>query len=499
MTYRKVALVSLPRQDLLRPPAALPVLAAICEQANIDYSIWDFNLWLKKHCDPKDWDLIDANWMRIDSNRDSNSSWFQNFKTLLDQYVVQIIDSGVDLIAISVFTNWSAHCAWEMIQAIRKHSQVSIIIGGTGITAKLPWLNHRPMCEVLLTQGLIDYYVNGEGEYNFYNVLVGDTNKIGINNLDQEQIQDLNSLNFPSYAKINPNDYYYIQQPSLSINGSRGCVRACTYCDVARYWPSFRFKDGERLADELYYTWQKTGVKDFEFSDSLINGSIKEFRKLNRRLIELRQQNRNFAITYKGQFICRAPEQFKEQDYKDMADAGCNYLYVGVETFSDAVRYSMDKKFDRRALEFHLEMTAKYGIPNVFLMIVGYPSETAQDHAMNLEGLHRYQKYALAGVIEMITFGFTTGILENTPLYHQQRELEIVPEFDNFKNEANWVSLKNPTLTFRERVRRWAELTETADNLGYRQPRIGSIASRLEQILTLTKDKKSSIQILSKI
>lgn len=494
MTYRTAALVSLPRQDLLRPPAALPVLAAVCEQVGVDYTVWDFNLWLKKHCDADAWDRIDNNWIKIDSNQDQDT--LDAFRILLNQYVDLILDSKPELISISVFTSWSAHCAWEMIQAIRQRSQVPIVIGGTGVTTKLPWLSSKPLCEILLEQKLIDYYVYGEGEYNFRNILTGTTSAPGINNLDQQQIQDLNSLPFPSYAKINPKDYFYIQQPSVTVNGSRGCVRACTYCDVAHYWPNFRFKDGTRLADELYHIWQNTGVKDFEFSDSLINGSVREFRKLNRRLIELQKQDADFVITYKGQFICRAPEQFKEQDYQDMAHAGCNYLYVGVETFSDKVRHSMDKKFDQRALEFHLKMTAKYGIPNVFLMIVGYPTETQEDHKLNLNGLRQYQEYALSGVIEMITFGFTTSILEHTPLYHQQQLLEIHAEFEDFNSESNWVSLQNPMLTFRERVRRWVELTETADKLGYKQPRIGSIASRLEQILNITKTKKPSIQII---
>lgn len=493
MTYRNVALVTLPRQDVIRPPAALSVLAGVCEHVGVEYSIWDFNLWLKKCCDSAAWDAIDANWTKIDSRQATDQEWFDTFRSLLDQYTDRILAANVDMICISVFTNWSAHCAWEMIHNIRSKSNVKILIGGTGVTAKFPAGTLEPMCEVLLKKQLIDFYIYGEGELNFSRLLNGDTNHPGINNLELVQINDLNAMPSPSYKKIKPQEYFFLGEPSLSINGSRGCVRACTYCDVAHYWPSFRFKDGEILANELYHAWKETGVKSFEFSDSLINGSIKEFRKLNRQLLHLRQQDPDFDIRYKGQFICRDARQFKEQDYKDMADAGCDYLYVGVETFSESVRMSMDKKFDNHALDFHLAMTAKYGIPNVFLMIVGYPTETQHDHELNLQGLAKYQHYALAGIIEMITFGFTTAILDHTPLFDLKQEMEIVPEFDEFANESNWISLKNPGLTFRERVRRWIELTETADSLGYQQPRINAITGRLEQILKITKNKKIRI------
>ena len=142
----------------------------------------------------------------------------------------------------------------------------------------------------------------------------------------------------------------------------------------------------------MYHTWKATKIHSCEFTDSLINGSIREFRLLNKTLIKLQEQNPEFCITYKGQFICRSQGQFTEQDYQEMKQAGCNYLYVGVETFSERVRYEMDKKFNNEDLEFHLRMCGKYHIPNAFLMITGYPTETDQDHALNIAGLKKIYK-----------------------------------------------------------------------------------------------------------
>jgi hypothetical protein len=171
--------------------------------------------------------------------------------------------------------------------------------------------------------------------------------------------------------------------------------------------------------------------------------------------------------------------------------AGCSYIYVGVESFSEKVRMSMDKKFDNCALDFHLEMCGKYQLSNTFLMIVGYPTETQQDHQLNVEALKKYQRYSQAGVIEMITWGFTTAILEHTPLHAQMSDLAIVPEFLDFAQPSNWISLKNPDLTFRERVCRWLELTELSNELGYNQTRLNSIVNRLSQVL----DKTSRLQV----
>jgi len=493
--FKKVALITLPKQDLLRPPAAVPILATACEEMGVDYEFFDFNLWLYKNIDFDLWQQLDNNWPRINSNQDRDHEYFQVFLKKTENFVDKIINSGSDLICISVFTNWSAHCALELIQSInRRHERnnLSILIGGTGIEAPIDTIVEQggKLCEWLLKNKFIDYFLYGEGEFIFREFLKGNTAVDGINNYDTKQLDNLDEFSYPSYQKIDPYQYNYIIEPELIINGSRGCVRKCTYCDVARYWPKFRYRTGKSLANELYHTWKSTGISNFEFSDSLINGSLREFRNLNKSLVELKQKDSDFQISYKGQFICRSKHDFTEKDYHDMKQAGCSYIYVGIETFSDRVRFDMDKKFDSDAVDFHLEMCGKYGIANVILMIVGYPTETIEDHDMNLEGLRKYQRYAQAGVINMITFGFTTGILEQTPLERLQEDLGIVREFMDFEKNHNWISLKNPTLTLNERVRRWIELVELATELGYNQPRIDSAVSMLYELLTITKNKK---------
>ena len=394
-----------------------------------------------------------------------------------------------------MFTSWSAHCALELVRALHnrpERNQITVVIGGTGIQTRINNLVGEDVvfCEWALKNKLIDYYLYGEGEKIFRELIKGNVTEPGINNYDTLQIDDLDRYPYPSYKKVDPFQYNYIGRPELSINGSRGCVRKCTYCDVARYWPKYRFRSGENLANELYHTWKTTKIQHFEFSDSLINGSLREFRFLNKTLIKLQQQDPDFQINYKGQFICRSEGQFTEQDYYEMKQAGCDYLYVGVETFSERVRFEMDKKFNNKDLDFHLLMCGKYNIPNALLMITGYPTETLEDHIMNLEGLKKYQTYALAGIIKLITFGYTTAILEHTPLERMQQQLEITKEFEDFNKQTNWISLKNPKLTFKERVRRWIELVELANQLSYNQPRIDTAVATLKETLILSKNKK---------
>jgi radical SAM superfamily enzyme YgiQ (UPF0313 family) len=185
----------------------------------------------------------------------------------------------------------------------------------------------------------------------------------------------------------------------------------------------------------------------------------------------------------------------KEDDYKTAKEAGCDYIYVGVETFSDKVRHDMKKKFNNIDLDYHLDMCGKYNIANSFLMFVGYPTETLADHKENLKYLLKYQKYAQAGVITLITFGYTASILKGTPLDIMREQMNIVDEYEGFSYEANWVSMDNPTLTLKERIRRWVELVELSQDLNYLQPRVKMLISRYQQMLDAIKNKRSFIPI----
>lgn len=494
-----VAIVALPKQDIIRPPGALSILAAACKQNQIDYSIHDFNLWLYNNLRSDTWLKLDDNWVSHDPFLARDSSWYRHFLTKVVEYVDLILKSSPTMIAISIFSYQSMHCGIELIQELNRRPQrcnFKIVIGGSGIRTPLA-TNRKEMCIDLLEQGLIDYYVFGEGEITFQKLLQGIDQYPGINNFDSQQINDLDQFPLPSYDKIDPSQYKFINKPEIIITGSRGCVRDCTYCDVAAYWPKYKFRDGKKIADELYYYFKNYGITHFEFSDSLINGSLKQFKEMNQCIVDYQTLDPAFEISFKGQYICRQTAQMNEADYEKMKQAGCDYLYVGVESFSERIRYDMHKKFSNQDLDHHLRMCGKFGIKNSLLMLVGYPTETIEDHAKNIEWLKQHSHYAKSRVISMIVFGYTASILKDTPLFHMQQNLGIVPEFDpeQFAVTANWISANNPSLTLKERIRRWLELTEIATELGYLMPRNKQYISYFIDLLKASSGSKKIFKL----
>jgi radical SAM superfamily enzyme YgiQ (UPF0313 family) len=460
----RVLIITVPRQDVVRPPGALAVLAACCEKTNSDYKIFDLNLYMHKT-------LKESAVLQLNSdftlNKFSKNSQ-QQYATVCQEAVDQIQNYHPNIVAISVFTKQSLLAADFLLQQLQRipgRSNFQIVIGGLGVLDNFKTITgDKNFGDHCLHHHLTDYYITGDGELSFVEFLKGNTEYPGINSGDYVQVTDLDSIPTPSYKKIDPRDYFFSNEPEIVITGSKGCVRDCSFCDVGKYWKKYIYRSGIHVANDMYEIYKTTGVNKFEFSDSLINGSLKSFRQLNQRLIELKQQDPDFSPQYKGQFICRPIGQMKEQDYINMKQAGVETLVVGIEHFSESIRTHMRKYFDNASIDWHFEQCAKLGIKNVLLMLSGYVTETAEDHQTNLDYLYKYRKYALSRIIYAISMSPTGLVIgKDTPLFDMLHDIgvEIDEEFDT------WVNVNNLSLTPIERLRRSIEIIHTAASLNY--------------------------------
>ena len=464
MKYSRVLLISIPIQDVTRPPGAMPILASCCDTVGSDYSFLDLNLHMHKVLPVEQINDIKTDFalgMISDKSIENFSKVCQRLHTTLDQY-------QPDLCAISVFTYESISAAVLLLQQLNQRpdrEKFSIVLGGLGVTSKKSTiLEGRSFDEWVRAHDQAEYVITGEGEISFVELLQGNDSYPGINKNPPQQILNLDPIPTPSFEKIDPREYFYVDNPEIVLTGSKGCVRDCSFCDVGHYWKKYIYRSGEKIADDLFKIWQQTGVKKFDFSDSLINGSIKNFRAFNARLIELRNQYPEFAPLYKGQFICRPIGQMKYHDYEMMKEAGAETLVVGIEHFSQDIRTHMHKYFDNAAIDWHFETCAKLNIRNVLLLLSGYVTETRADHQMTLDYLKKYQIFALSRIIYSINIEVQgLGLSEGMPLYDTLHS--EFPELDF--GDKFWVYPKNPDLTPTERLRRAAEVIYTAVDLGY--------------------------------
>lgn len=483
---KKAVLINIPLTESLYPSASLAAIVPVFKRNGYEVNVMDLNVELFNEFNDTLADQI-YDWCQI--TRALDESAMAHLHTWLNNKISMIENLHPTVLAVSVFSLHSINFANVFLPLLKKKfPNLDIIAGGSGISSNLGALTaKKPYGEYLLEKNFCDHAIFGEGEISLDHLLNGLSHP-GIDHNDPVQIDDLDLLDPPDYSLF---DFAKYRDNRLLITGSRGCVRHCTFCDIDLTWPKFKYRSPEHLVQEIIDHSKKYGIKRFEFTDSLINGSVSGWIKFNELLIEAKQKDRDLEdITYSGQFICRELQSQPSIMYELMHYAGARQITVGIESFSESVRNDMKKKFSDAAIDYHLEQCGRWAIPNIFLMIVGYPTETVEDHQRNIDALQKYKIYSDMGVIFMIRWGLTMHIYRDTPLFKNANQYGIdIAQRAELDALYTWTSTLNPGLDFIERVRRRIELYLESHRLGYSQP---NGRSELSALISLLKNYQPS-------
>lgn len=463
-----ILLINVPQISLVYPPAATSLLKGICEQHGYSAVVRDYNLELYHKCHDRNIALALDHFFSIN---DAESQLSSTAAEYLERYIKSVVQDVLDIspsfLGISVFTFQCQIFTKQLLDKLRPVFAGKIIVGGAGLSSNGIASAQNDFGHQLLKSGLVDFFVRGEGDQAILRILQSKAGP-GINNDCPEQLDNLDAVAYPNYDDVIGLPYRYTTEtPQIPITGSRGCIRKCSFCDIHVAWKKYRYRSGQNIADEMIYHHEKYDVRSFWFTDSLINGNMKSFRQFCEALVEFYNRN-NLSHRYfnwGGQFVVRDNRSMTAQDFELAAAAGMNGVAMGVESLSQRVRDHMKKGFSDEDLDFTLQQIHANDMNCYFLMIVGYPTETDQDFLDGINRFVQYQKYALDGTIYGVNLGSTASIDEGTPLWHQQHELQLDAEHQNLG--YNWFSLLNPTLTFRERIRRRIVLQEKLMELGY--------------------------------
>lgn len=445
-----IVIISVPGTISDLPPAAPALLKASVEAAGFGCKTIDFNLRLNQNLNqyPNIQHYFTGG-MHPECDEIANE--------LIKEWVEEILLLKPKFVGISVFTYQNRIATKLFCHWLRKLSDVKIVLGGQGISEG-GILGKSKFAADLQQQGLVDFWIRSEGEISLVELLKNNTEYIGINSDTFQQIEDLDSLPFPNYDDYEIDRYGKFLMP---ITGSRGCVRACTFCDIHDHW-KYRYRSGQSIFNEILHVNKKYNATKFVFSDSLINGNLKEFKKFIE-ILAAHNKTLTQPIRWSSQFIIRSSSQLDDDYWKNIALSGGTDLAIGVESGSNRVLDHMNKKFTVQDLDYNMEMMSTHNITCTFLMMVGYPTETDEDFQQTLDLFTRYKSYA-GNVIQGVSVGSTLGILPGTPLYQQAKELNI--ELDSHEN--NWIALNNKDLSIDVRLQRRERLQQHLQLLGFK-------------------------------
>jgi radical SAM superfamily enzyme YgiQ (UPF0313 family) len=459
-----IIFLTLPRLELRAPITAPAILKATVEAKGYTAFCYDLNLDLWLNIDTAKYGNI---WFDTDLNfryqEKFDKLWEEVISKHTDRWVQTIKEKNPKWIGMTIFSQRSKWISFRVSQLIReKFPHVKIVAGGPFAANTGPALFRYKLC---------DAYVVGEGEEAVIDVLEGNFDRPGINGNPPKQIKDLDTIPIPDYS-----DFHMDQYPKtwsdprkkdldklgtefIYITGSRGCVRKCTFCDIESIWPKFRYRSGESIAKEMMTQNQTYGSKKFLFTDSLLNGSVKQLKDLCTTLISYKEKGLMDSVFWQGQYIARPETQQPEDIYELMSKAGLGFVSIGVESYSEKVRTDMNKMFDNQALDYTFRMCTKYNIQMAWLLLVGYPTETEEEFQKTLDMLEEYNWINKKGLVKSVALGPTLDIMPGSPLDRNQKEMGIT-----WDDNGHWVYQDN---TREVRIRRWLRLKEKCIELGY--------------------------------
>jgi radical SAM superfamily enzyme YgiQ (UPF0313 family) len=423
-----IVISSVPYIEPTAPTAAPALLKGYLITQGFEVTAYDWNLEFKRYInDPDLYGELIAYW--TGTNRSAmRESTRQQYHTALEHFAKKFASINTRWLGFGVFSRHSQQCLQDLLKHLRKHDlgETRIVVGGHGLDVLfLDSVEH-----------MIDAYIQGEGELALCEVLKENFDYPGVNSAGV-QIEDLDQLGFADYSDYELKTGYdsWYDVPMIQITGSRGCVRDCTFCDVGNIWKKYRYRSGQSLAQEIITNHESTGLQHFYFTDSLINGNVRQLMEMMRILTDYKQRTGS-KLTWGGQWISRPQRGLPKDYYKLIKSSGGFNLTLGVETGSDAVRTHMKKNFTNEDLDAEMQQLSNYGISCGFFMIVGYPTETEEDFKDTLRMFKRYVKYVADGTIIGVAIGSGYVPLEGTPLVNAGKDVRYIDSSTNLK----WLS-----------------------------------------------------------
>ncbi len=307
-------------------------------------------------------------------------------------HIVSILDENVngpveqnDMAQYDVIGLGPSTCCYNRaltIAARAKEMKKFVMMGGFHATF---------MDEETLRTGFVDAVVRGEGEVTsaaLADTLAGGEDigtVLGVSYLngntlvrtpDRPVLEDLDSIPYPARDLIDISKYrlFLEGKPVTPFSTSRGCSHDCHFCAAtkfnARRW---RARRPELVVDEMEYALNKRQGEGFIITDDNFTVNPKRVREICGLI-----RSRGLHIPW--WCMSRTDVLVNNRDIvKNMADAGCKTVFLGIESGKEDVLSDMNKRATTAMAREAVDILNDAGIGAYGSFIMGDIRETAAD------------------------------------------------------------------------------------------------------------------------
>ncbi len=345
--------------------------------------------------------ILKQNGFDVDIYRYFESHPEERFNTFIDNSVKNIL--AKEPVLVSFYCRGDCYLANIMIAKKLKEirSEIIIVFGG-------------PQADVAAVETLqqipwVDYCCSGEGETTiiplFSALLKGedatairglsyrDSSGNVISNPRPELIKDLDTLPFYDYSLLSDSQIENIKTSDkmFMLEVGRGCPFNCAYCSTSLFWQRrFRLKSPQRILEEMKQLNKDFGVTSFSLDHDLFTANKKSVLEFCRVIKESRL---GFSWGCSSRADTLDPELIKE-----MASAGMNGIFLGIESGSPRMQTLIHKKLNiERSVEIvkclidnNVRVTASF--------MYGFPEETYDDVEQTMQMIYTLYQYRVGSL-----------------------------------------------------------------------------------------------------
>ena len=448
----KIALCICPQWSVLTPSFAIGSLKSHIKNKNVEVEQFDLNirtsLYTKEKNIKKFWDWgNDTPWNSESNFKDDILPYF---KDLWHEYIDKLAE--YDVVAFTTYISNIVTTDYIARYLKQKNPKIQIWYGGPySWYAESAGLvendNYREYVDVAcsstdgekIISDLVNHYLedghyeNVKGIYRWDKMTPSFPTVLKKGRSGRKPVfnggvlpQNLNELEIPSWDK-DVIDYYkklskaFDTELQLPMQTSRGCTFKCTFCSETRL---YRTKNNEKIVDEMKGLTEQTGINNFWFTDSLINGSMKNFKLLVEKL-ETEMDNGTIPKMYWGGHF-RTHKKLDGELLTKAVNVGLNYMNVGVENGVNKILALMEKGQTSDDVSHFLKSAHESNVFYNANWIPGYPKENHMDFMLQLKFLYDNHKYFTNnGLLNLMQ---STDILDHTPLDVYKDEFDVSKE-----------------------------------------------------------------------
>ena len=334
-------------------------------------------------------------------------------------------DFPADLVGVSLISFLSVYDA-EAVSAFFHAKGLPVVWGGP-LASELP--------EAVMKNDCVDAVSIGEGEATWLELaraveagnrdwsaiaglaLRGPDGKI--KKTEERPFIDLAILPDINWRLVEVEKYFqtsYGCNKMLYLYAAKGCPFSCTFCynkDFHRC--TYRQRPMDALLREIRFLVENYGMDGVYFADELWCRNVREMHAICDSLKSL-----NLDFVWGGQTRIGI---FGKEDFEYMYNAGCRWIFFGVESGSKEILKRMNKKIAYDKIEQTIADCKAAGIVTIASFIIGYPGETVSQARQTVDLICRLDT-------QMINLNFFL-VLPGSDIYKQMvSEGTIAPVTD---------------------------------------------------------------------